>query len=68
MSIPDNYDIWCYHQAEKEKAEARLPVCCHCDKHIGDDFLYYIEGDIYCEECMTDEFRRPTDDFIDEGE
>ena len=65
MPIPDNYDIWCAHQAEQEEAESRLPECCHCEKRIGDDFLFYIEGDIWCEECMLDEFRKPTDDFIE---
>lgn len=59
-----DYDRYC---AEQEREMEKYPVCCCCDKSITDDFLFYIEGDIYCEECMKDEFRRPTDDFI-EGE
>lgn len=52
--------------SDKQEMEMeRLPVCCHCTKHIDDDFLYYIEGDLWCEECMKDEFRKPTDDFIE---
>lgn len=67
MSIPDNYDIWCAHQDRQEKAMEKYPVCADCGKSITDDFVFYIEGDIYCEDCMLDNFRRPTDDFI-EGE
>lgn len=65
MPIPDNYDICRAYQDEQERREAELPECCHCTKPIYDDFCYYIEGDIWCEECMKDEFRRPTDDFIE---
>ena len=58
-----DYDRYC---AWEEKQEQRLPKCCCCDHRIGDDFLYYIEDDIYCEECMKDEFRRLTEDFMNE--
>lgn len=65
MSIPDIYDMWCAHQDEEEEFEERLPVCCCCDNPINDDFLYEIDGDLYCEECMKDEFRRLTEDFME---
>ena len=65
MKIPDNYDKWCAYQDEQERAEEALPECCHCMKHILDDFCFFIEGDIWCEECMKDEFRRLTEDFIE---
>ena len=58
-----DYNRYC---EEQERYERRLPKCCCCDHHIGDDFLYVIEDDIYCEECMKDEFRRLTEDFMDE--
>ena len=66
MPIPDNFDIFCAHEAEKEKQTERYPQCCRCEKHITNDFLFYIECDVYCEECMLDEFRKPTDDFMNE--
>lgn len=53
--------------AEQERAMQKYPECACCGKRITDDFLFYIEGDIYCEECMEDEFRRPVDDFIKES-
>lgn len=58
-----DYDRYC---AEQEQAMQKYPVCAVCGKAITDDFLYHIEGDIYCEECMKDNFRRPTDDFMEE--
>lgn len=68
MCIPDNYDIYCAYEAEQERQMERLPVCCHCDNPITADFLFKIEGDLWCEECMLDEFRKPVDDFIEQGE
>lgn len=55
------------YDAEQAQAMAKYPVCADCGKSITGDFVFYIEGDIYCEDCMLDNFRRPTDDFI-EGE
>jgi hypothetical protein len=52
---------------DQEKEMEKYPECAVCGKRITDDFLYYIEEDIYCEECMKDNFRRPTDDFIKEN-
>ena len=57
-----DYDRYC---EEQEERLSKYPECACCGKHITDDFLYYIEGDTYCEECMLDEYRRPTDDFMD---
>ena len=65
MKIPDNYEKWCKHQDEQEQAEETLPKCCKCKHPIDDDFLYEIEGELYCEKCMKKEFRRYTDDFIE---
>lgn len=65
MKIPDNYEIWCKHQDEQERAEEALPKCCKCKRYIDDDFLYEIDGELYCEKCMKKEFRRYTDDFIE---
>lgn len=59
-----DYDRYC---AALEREMERLPECACCGNRITDDFLFYIEGDVYCEECMKDNFRRPTDDFIKEN-
>lgn len=65
MYIPDNYDIYRAYADEQERREAELPECCHCMKHITDDFCFFIEGDLWCEECMRDEFRVLTENYIE---
>ena len=67
MSYTDDpvYDYDC-HCREQEQRLAKYPVCCCCDKHITDDFLFYIEEMTWCEECMKNEFRRLTEDFMED--
>jgi formylmethanofuran dehydrogenase subunit E len=69
MSYTDDpirdYDNYC---REQEREEARLPVCDGCGETIYDEYCYNINGDILCEECMTNEFRRCTEDLISEGD
>ena len=59
---PDrDFDRW-----DKAQADAinLLPRCTHCDEAIQDDFCYEIDGEVYCEECMKDVFRKHTVDLI----
>lgn len=58
-----DYDRYC---EEREAEKAKCPVCCCCDEHITDDFLFYIEDMTWCEECMKNEFRRLTEDFMED--
>ena len=58
MKIPDNYDLWERHEAEKEKALAELHHCDYCDNPITDDYYYEINGDILCEKCLNNHFRK----------
>lgn len=60
----DNLDLWNIHEAEQERKLARLPVCSYCDEPIQDDFCYEIDGELICEDCLNDNHRRNTDDFI----
>lgn len=66
MNIPDNYDIWNAHDIEKERMRARLPVCDNrkCRRHIDGDYFWEIEGDILCEKCMNERYRRSVEDYI----
>ena len=57
-NIPDNYELFQQHDAEQEELLEGLPVCCCCGNHIQDDCYYDIDGEIYCEKCMEDTFRR----------
>lgn len=63
MYVPDNYDAFEAYQAEQDAWLERRPVCTECGEPIQDDFLYDINGDIYCEECMKDVFRRSSDNY-----
>lgn len=65
MNIPDNYDQWVAHETEQEKLLEKLPVCRHCGEPIQDDHYFYIEGIIYCEDCMNEKFRRDIEDYYD---
>lgn len=65
MNIPDNYDQWTAHEAEQEKLLEKLPVCRHCGEPIQDDHYFYIDGAIYCEDCLNDKFRRDIEDYYD---
>ena len=50
-----------------EKKLSNMPKCGSCGEHIQDDYLYDVDGNVYCEECFTSEFRRPVELYIEEG-
>ena len=53
--------------ARKEAELKKMPKCSHCKEHIQDDYLFDIEGELYCEEHAHELFRKDTADYI-EGE
>lgn len=63
MRVPDNYDAYRQHEAEQEAWLAKRPICCCCKEPIQDDALYDVNGELYCEECMTETFRKWTEDY-----
>lgn len=54
----DRYD------REQAKEKAKLPHCDCCGCVIYDHY-WNINGEIYCEDCLNDEFRRDADDYED---
>lgn len=64
MGVPDNYDMFSSHQAEMDSKEEKLPICDYCGKRINDDYVYDIDGDIVCEDCLRKHHRKPIEDFI----
>lgn len=40
------------HDQAKERELAEMPVCDGCGEHIQSDYLYRIDGSVYCEECI----------------
>ncbi len=63
--VPDYADLHAAYEAEQERQLDKLPKCDYCGEPITDDYCYNINGDIICEECLNDNFRKPTDDYIE---
>lgn len=63
MPVPDYNDLHRSYEAQQEKALARLPICTYCEQPIQDDYLFDIDGELYCEECAKDLFRRSTENY-----
>lgn len=52
------------YDAVQEKAKEKLPRCSECGEPIQDDFFYEIDCYFYCEDCLRDNHRKSTEDFI----
>lgn len=64
MNVPDNYDAFVAHQTEQDRKEEELPRCDYCNKRINDDYVYDIDGDIICEDCLRKHYRQPIENYI----
>ena len=62
--MEDNYSQWEHHEAELERLLTKRPVCCRCRQFIQEENLWDIHGELYCEYCASDEFRKWTEDYI----
>lgn len=51
---------------EQERIEAKLPRCSECGESIHDDNYYEIDGKIYCQKCLDENFLRNTDDYMND--
>ena len=60
----DNYDLWERHDNEQEEALEEFPHCDYCGNVIQDEHYFDINGDIVCEECLKENFRKRTEDYI----
>ena len=56
-----DFDAW---EADQERELERLPVCSECGERILDDFLYEIYGELICEECLRENYRKMTSDLM----
>ena len=61
----DNYDLFLKYEAEQESRLERLPTCILCGESIQDEYCYEINDELFCEECMKDEFRKNTENYIE---
>lgn len=65
MRTGDPHADFLAHEREQERWLARLPVCDICGHPVQDDHYYEINGEVICERCLDDHFRRETDNYLD---
>lgn len=54
------------HDIEEEEWLGKLPVCEYCKEEIQDECYYDLgDGEILCEECLNDHYRRWTEDYVE---
>ena len=64
--IPDYNDLYAAHERRRERELRKYPICDSCDERITDDYLYRINGVSICETCLKEDFRRKTEDYMEE--
>lgn len=52
------------HEAEQAKEQAKLPRCAECGEPIQDDHCYEINGELICPDCLRENHRKWTDDYV----
>lgn len=50
---------------ERERQMEKLPTCGCCGNRVTDETYYDIDGEILCEECLNDKYRKWVGDFHD---
>ena len=63
--IPDYTDLHREHEARQQRELDKLPKCCECDQPIQDDECYEINGELVCPQCLEDNHRKRTDDYVE---
>ena len=51
-------------EAEQQRELEKLPNCCHCGEPIQDEHLFDVNGDLFCEECMMENFKKPIESYV----
>lgn len=55
---PDPHDDHKAWEAELERLEKEVPVCCYCNRPVMDDFYYEINDEVFCAECLDKHFKK----------
>lgn len=66
MTITDDpiFD-WERHCTEEQEAIDSAPVCDCCGELIVENYFYAIDGEIFCDECITEIVNEKFKQFID---
>lgn len=62
--IPDNYDLWEYHDAEQAKQGKKIPECSECGTKVQDDYFYEINDEVICSDCLDSHHRKWVEDYV----
>ena len=65
MYVPDNYDMFVEYQAEQDRKLSKLPECSVCFEPIQDEHCYLINDELICPDCMDDNYRVCTENFVE---
>ena len=55
------------YDAKQQEALKQLPTCTNCGEPIQDDYLFDVDGELFCEECMKVNFKKSVENYIKEG-
>lgn len=61
----DNYSLWEQHDRDMERELERCPKCDCCGEYIQDEYLYLIDGEILCLDCLNDQYRKDAEAFME---
>ena len=66
MSWTDNpvRDFEAY-DAQQQREQDRLPICSDCGNPIQTDKLFLINDEFICPECLIDNYRKDTADYVE---
>lgn len=64
MYFTDEPAVDAERYAEKQqRALGWLPTCNVCGRHIQEDYLFDVDGSIFCEQCMEKLFKKEVDGY-----
>lgn len=58
------YQMWDLKCADEERELQKYPKCDICDEYITDDYLIEFNGDLICESCLVQHYRKPVEDYM----
>lgn len=64
--LPDYSELHDRYEAEKQRELDKMPKCSYCNKPITEEHLYDFGGEIICESCLNDNYRKCTISYIEE--
>lgn len=52
------------YSSKQDEGLDKLPKCSECKRPIQDENLYVFEDKLICEECLKENHRKDTEDFV----